>query len=227
MIQSVQAQRLPVLLSDTLTQALAEAVERIQRSLVVVQDGRRGVGAGIVWRHAGWIVTNQHVVARSRSVQVILPDGQRLPARQVAQDADLDLALLSIEDQTTPPALIADARALRIGQYVMAVGHPWGELGLVTGGMVSGLGRVQLVRGRGGQNGHAAIEIIRTDARLAPGNSGGPLINAVGAVVGVNTMIVGGDLGVALPSHVVNDFVEQVLLRQAAREDTEIAERLI
>ena len=79
MTQSVQAQRLPVLQSEALTRALAEAVERIQRSLVVVQDGRRGVGAGIVWQHAGWIVTNQHVVARSRSVQVILPDGQRLP----------------------------------------------------------------------------------------------------------------------------------------------------
>jgi serine protease Do len=93
--------------------------------------------------------------------------------------------------------------------------------------MVSGLGRVQLVRERGGQNGHAAIEIIRTDARLAPGNSGGPLINALGAVVGVNTMIVGGDLGVALPSYVVNEFVERSMLRQIAKEDKHNAERLI
>ena len=192
----------------SLTEELAEVVQRVQRSLVVVQDGRRGVGAGILWRRGSWIVTNQHVVARGRDVRVILPDGVELPARVAAKDADIDLALLHIDDNRTPEALIADGQSLRVGQYVMAVGHPWGERGLVTGGLISGFGQVQTRNGRG------VIQILRTDARLAPGNSGGPLIDASGAVIGVNTMVIGGDSGVAVPSHVVSSFVDQAISRQ-------------
>jgi serine protease Do len=102
--------------------------------------------------------------------------------------------------------MIADSRILRVGQYVMAIGHPWGERGLVTGGMISGLGTL------GADNRRGPVEIIRTDVRLAPGNSGGPLVNVSGAVVGLNTMIVGGDLGVAVPSHVASAFVQQVIV---------------
>lgn len=195
-------------LASALAQELGEVVERVQRSLVVVQDSRRGVGAGVVWLPGGWIVTNQHVVRHSRSLRVALQDGRRLPAEVIGSDAEIDLALLQVEDETTPAALIAEARDLRVGEYVMAIGHPWGELGLVTGGMISGLGRVQTRNGRG------SVEVIRTDTRLAPGNSGGPLVNAAGEVVGVNTMIVGGDLGVALPSHLVNTFVRLVIDNQ-------------
>lgn len=185
-----------------LTQELATLVERVQRSLVVVKSGRRGFGAGIIWQQDGWVVTNHHVVDRAREVEVILPDQQRLTAKIVARDQEIDLALLRINADHLPKAMIADVRSLRVGEYVMAVGHPWGELGLVTGGMVSGLSKVKTRNGRG------SVDIIRTDARLAPGNSGGPLVNAAGAVVGVNTMIIGGDLGVAVPSHLVTQFVE-------------------
>jgi len=170
----------------------------------MVHNGRRGVGAGIIWQRDGLVVTNYHVVAHARgNLRVSLPDNRELPARLVAQDEEVDLALLQVEAPQLPVALIADARNLRVGELVLAVGHPWGQKGVVTGGMVSGLSSAR-TRGRRGQ-----VEIIRSDVRLAPGNSGGPLVNAAGAVVGINTMVVGGDQGVAIPSQVVSAFVEQ------------------
>jgi serine protease Do len=149
------------------------------------------------------VVTNNHVIS-GRQARVGLPDGREFPARVIAQDAEVDLALLQIEMKDVPPALVADSHGLRVGQWVMALGHPWGQRNWVTAGLVSGLGSVQ-TRDRQRQ-----VDIIRTDVRLAPGNSGGPLINASGGVVGINTMIVGGDLGVAVPSHVVNAFVQGI-----------------
>jgi len=190
-------------INSLLTDELSAAVQRVQRSLVVVQDGRRGAGSGIVWQ-PGLVLTNNHVVAHAHAMRVILPDGGELSAHIVAKDSEIDLAILQIDDERTPPAMIADSRVLRVGQYVMAIGHPWGERGLVTGGMISGLGTLRTSRRRG------SIEIIRTDVRLAPGNSGGPLVNAAGAVIGLNTMIVGGDLGVAVPSNLVRAFAQQV-----------------
>jgi serine protease Do len=195
-------------ISSLLTDELSAAIQLIQRSLVVIQDGNRyaprGMGAGVVWQR-GLILTNHHIVKHAHTLGVSLPDGREFSARLVAGDSALDLALLKIDDDRTPPAMIADSRGLRVGQYVMAIGHPWGERGLVTGGMISGLGTL----GEGKR--YSPIEIIRTDVRLAPGSSGGPLVNASGAVIGLNTMIVGGDLGVAVPSHVASAFVQQVL----------------
>lgn len=188
-----------------LTLELSAVIERIRRSLVVIRNGQRGFGAGIVWRRGGYVVTNAHVLEKARHVQVILPDGSILPARIITRDGEIDLALLKVDADQVPAAMIVDARGLRVGEYVMAVGHPWGERGFVTGGMVSALSQARTRNGRG------FVDIIRTDARLAPGNSGGPLVNAAGAVVGVNTLIVGGDQGVAVPSHVVSGFVERAL----------------
>jgi serine protease Do len=183
---------------------MAEVVQRVQRSLVMVHNRRRGIGAGVIWRRDGLVVTNYHVVAHARgSLRVSLPDNREAAARLVAQDEEVDLALLQVEAPQLPAALVADARNLRVGELVLAVGHPWGQKGVVTGGAVSGLSNAQ-TRGRRGQ-----VAIIRSDVRLAPGNSGGPLVNAAGAVVGINTMIIGGDQGVAIPSQVVSAFVEQ------------------
>ena len=117
----------------------------------------------------------------------------------------MDLALLKVEELDLPVALLADSRNLRVGQIVYAVGHPWGQRGVVTSGIISGLGTTAA------RDKQPSIPIIRSDVTLAPGNSGGPLINAVGGVVGINTMIVGGDLGVAIPSHVAENFVAQAL----------------
>jgi serine protease Do len=123
----------------------------------------------------------------------------------VAQDPEIDLALLQVGKSDLPPAQVADSRRLSVGQVVLAVGHPWGQRGFVTSGIISSLGKAAT---RGPRR---SVPIIRSDATLAPGNSGGPLANATGGVIGINTLVVGGDLGVAIPSHLVEAFVAQAL----------------
>ena len=207
----MQGMGFPVALGE----AMADVLQRVQRSLVVVHNGRHGAGAGVVWRLGGYIVTNHHVVAgrglfaRSQ-VRVSLPDGSEHPARLVNRVPEIDLALLEIEASDAPPALVADSRGMHVGQIVFAVGHPWGQRGYVTAGVISSLGIVQTRNGHSPVK-HREVPIIRSDVLLAPGNSGGPLVNAAGGVLGINTMIVGGDQGVAIPSHVVQDFVAESL----------------
>lgn len=184
-------------------EAVAEALERARRSLISLQLGRRGFGAGVIYRRDGLILTNHHVVARGNP-QVILSDGRRFEGRVIARDPDVDLAMLKVDLVDAQAAMFADSRSLQVGQLVYAMGHPWGQSGMVTMGLVSGLGTA-IIRGR-----RSSIPVIRTDARLAPGNSGGPLVNAAGAVVGINTLLVGGDLGVAIPNQVILQFVERV-----------------
>ena len=196
---------LPVILTEELTNVCKSA--RI--SLVVVQNGQRGAGAGVVWRPDGIVVTNYHVIQRGRP-RISLLYGGEYSTRVIAKAKQFDLALLKIDypESQAPDlsvALVADSKNLRVGQIALALGHPWGQVGSVSAGIITSLGRVPLRWRRG------SIEVIRTDAGLAPGNSGGPLVDARGAVIGINTMIVGGDLGVAIPSHVVNEFVDQTL----------------
>lgn len=207
-------------LTTDMAAALSAVAQRVQRSLVVVHNGRFGAGAGVVWRLGGYIVTNHHVVARGR-LRVTLPDGSTSSAEVAGQEPQLDLALLRVDHPELPAAMIADSRALKPGHIVFAVGHPWGQRGFVTAGIVSGQGNAE-TRGRGRRpisQTSTSIPIIRTDVRLAPGNSGGPLVNAVGGVVGINTMIVGGDLGVAIPSHVVDAFVTRSLAEQVEQQE--------
>ena len=191
-------------LSILLGEALGDVCEQVQASLVIVRSGRRGFGAGVVWRTGGMVVTNNHVVNHGR-LDLILPDRDELPARVLARRPEIDLALLQIDAADAVPACIADSSQLRVGQLALAVGHPWGQAGMVTAGVISSLGVVQV---RGSQE---WLPVIRTDARLAPGNSGGPLVNAQGEVIGINTMVMGGDLGVAIPSRQVQTFVDQAL----------------
>jgi len=216
-------------LTSSLAEAASDLVQRVRRSLVVLHNGHHGVGAGIIWGHSGegqrtLILTNYHVIAHGRQLQAELEDGAQYPARLLAQEPGLDLALLEIEATGLPAALVADSRSLRVGELVLAIGHPWGERSAVTAGMVSGLSKAE-VRGKrrgerlgerlGEQRGERCqIEIIRSDARLAPGSSGGPLVNANGGVIGINTLIVGGDQGIAIPSHVADSFVEGAMQKR-------------
>jgi len=200
-------------LTTSLAEATSNVVRRVQRSLVVLHNGRQGVGAGIIWsnnnpnRPSGrtLILTNYHVIAHGQRLRAELEDGVEYPARLLAQAPEFDLALLEIDQGDLPAALIADSRSLRVGELVLAIGHPWGQRSAVTAGLVSGLSTAQT------RDPDQSIEIIRSDVRLAPGSSGGPLINANGAVVGINTMILGGDQGIAVPSHVASAFVERAL----------------
>lgn len=194
---------------DELAKAASEVIRRVERVLVVLQNGHHGVGAGIIWSRdpAGnaLVLTNHHILGRSPVLQAGLQDGTSYTAEVVSKDRTIDLALLRMEHQGLPTASIADSRLLRVGQLVFAVGHPWGQRNAVTTGMISSLARMR-VQGSPGE-----IDVIRSDARLAPGNSGGPLVNANGAVIGINTMILGGDQGIALASHVASNFVREAV----------------
>lgn len=188
---------------NTLSSNSSELYESIQRSLVVVRGHRFGAGAGVIWRKDGIILTNSHVVNR-HTPQVLLWDGSEVPAGLVACDKEIDLAILRIDARDLPAAAVVPPNSIRIGELVFAVGHPWGQRGYVTSGIVSALSSVET---RGSRR---VVPIIRTDATLAPGNSGGPLVNANGQVIGINTMIVGGDQGVAIPAQLAEAFINDV-----------------
>ena len=157
---------------------------------------RRGSGAGFLWCPDGSVMTNYHVVASfGGKVEVILTDDGSFDAEVVGSSRRLDLAMLRLRDApveslSIPP--VGDSDALRVGELVFAVGHPWGRRGAVTAGIVSGLGTVGRPFSR--------TRYVQSDAYLAPGNSGGPLVNARGEVIGVNAMIFSG-LGLAIPSN--------------------------
>ncbi len=172
----------------------SDMVERMLPGVVQVRSAGRGGGAGVVWRTNGVIVTNDHVIGRSERIEVALRDGRTFTAAVAARNAALDLALLQVEADDLPAALVGDSSGLRVGELVFAIGHPWGQRDLVTAGIVSGLGEIDMT----GTN--RTAQYIRSDVRLAPGNSGGPLINAHGEVIGINAMVFGGDLGVAIPA---------------------------
>jgi serine protease Do len=185
---------------QALTADVSYLCQRAFESLVVVHNGRQGAGAGMIWHQDGTIVTNCHVVRKS-PLRISTLDGSEYTAEVIARQKKYDLALLKIETgEELVPAPLADSRQLRVGQFTLAIGHPWGQINSVTAGIITSLGSLPL-RWRKG-----AVDVIRTDAGLAPGNSGGPLLDARGRVIGINTMIMGGDLGVAIPIHVVDDF---------------------
>lgn len=189
-------------LPEALSAAITEMVERVTPSVVQVHTSGRGGGAGVIWRENGAVITNYHVVAGGRGpVEVHLTDGRSFEAKVVNYNETLDLALLQIEAEDLPAAPVADSSQLRVGELVFAVGHPWGHKGVVTAGIVSGLGTVPMPRS------NREAQYLRSDVRVAPGNSGGPMLNAQGAVVGITAMIFGGDMAVAIPSHVATEWV--------------------
>ena len=186
--------------NGTFTQAISDLVEQVMPALVVVRGHRFGAGSGIIWDANGLILTNNHVVGRHNPV-VILQDDREYESRLLARDPDVDLALLSV-DATDLRALAAARVSPRVGEMVFAFGHPWGQRNTVTRGIVSALVMAQNRRGD-------RLPVVRSDTPLAPGNSGGPLVNAKGEVVGINAMIVGGDQSVSIAASVANEFVRK------------------
>ena len=196
--------------NGTFTQVIDELVQRVMPSLVIVRGHRHGAGAGIIWDANGLILTNNHVVGR-RTPIVILQDDGEYESKLLARDPDVDLALLSIDTTNlTPLKPVSREASPRVGEMVFAFGHPWGQRNTVTRGIVSALTFAQNRRGD-------KLPIIRSDVPLAPGNSGGPLVNASGEVVGINAMIVGGDQSVSIASSVANDFVRKALANQEVK----------
>lgn len=191
-------------LFEQLNDELAAIIATVQQSVVQVRDQSRGAGAGTIWHSDGLIVTNAHVVRRG-PLQVALSDGRVLPATLLARDDEHDLAALSIEATDLPTIQPGNSRRLQAGQWVFAVGHPWGIANAATGGVVIGRGS------RVPELPVAANDWVVADLHLRPGNSGGPLVDVSGKLVGVNTMMTGPGVGVAVAVDAVKEFLRRAL----------------
>lgn len=226
--------------------AITEAVSRVSPAVVTVQTERversaaspydlffgtrsnetvrPGLGSGFIVREDGVIVTNAHVINGATTVNVALRDGTTYPAKVLGEDELNDLAVLKIDASGMPVAPLGTSRGLLIGEWVVAIGNPYGFLlgnsePSVTAGVVSGTGRNLVGRGDGPG---VYVDMIQTDASINPGNSGGPLINAAGEVVGVNSSIYtpsGGSIGLgfAIPIDRVRRVAEDLLAHGSVR----------
>jgi serine protease Do len=167
-------------------------------------EGRRASGSGFLIRQDGYLVTNAHVVSDAERIQVKLSDGRRFEGRLVGLDERVDLALVKIEAKGLPVADLGDSNRLRVGELVLALGHPFGLEQTVSFGIVSRKGAPLEVAA-------AAFEFIQTDAAINPGNSGGPLVSMAGEVIGVNSMAArNGSIGFAIPINLVKGLLPQL-----------------
>lgn len=200
----------PPLLNEE--QRIIDIVRNISPTVVAVtnvQNGKpAGLGSGVIITSDGQILTNNHVISGAEKLTVTLADGTDVPAKSLGGDPLLDLAVIKIDKAGLATAPLGDSDALQVGQIAIAIGSPYGFERTVTMGLVSALGRN--IPGGG-----ASLEnLIQTDARIYPGNSGGPLLDSAGRVIGINTAVVGGQagtLGFAIPINTARDIMQEVV----------------
>jgi S1-C subfamily serine protease len=195
-------------LLDAYSRAVIHAVE-IAGPAVARIDTKRGGGSGVIITPDGLLLTNSHVVDGQPTVGVTLPDGRSLRADLVGQDVHTDLAVLRVNAASLPSAALGDSRQVRVGQVAIAIGNPYGFQHSVTAGVVSAVGRSLRAR-----SGRVIDDVVQTDASLNPGNSGGPLVDTGGKVIGVNTAMISDAQGLcfAIASNTVQ-FVASHLIR--------------
>ncbi|MGH7038510.1 MAG: S1C family serine protease [Stellaceae bacterium] len=198
---------------DPYSARVAAAVERVGPAVAHIAaqkpDGRpHGIGSGVVFTPDGYLLTNHHVVAGAKTLAVSMPDGRRFEAKPVGGDAATDLAVLNLGASGLPYAEFGSSARLRVGQLVIAIGNPLGFQATVTAGIVSALGRSLRA-----PSGRLIDSVIQTDAPLNPGNSGGPLADGNGRVVGINTAMIGMAQGIcfAIGSDTAIDVATRLL----------------
>ena len=183
---------------DAYSTTIIDAVEKVKTAVVKIELYKKdknkevpaGTGSGFLFSSDGFLFTNSHVVHNAEIIRIKLHDGSSVAANLIGEDPDTDLAILKISGTDFTLVTFGDAEILKIGQLVIAIGNPLGFQHTVTAGVVSALGRTLE-----GQTGRMMDSMIQTDAALNPGNSGGPLINTDGEVVGVNTATIRGAQG--------------------------------
>ncbi len=211
-----------LLAARRVSDAFAAVAERVSQSVVSIHSEklerfasngrvyerpvRSGIGSGFVFDPRGYILTNRHVVAGSNHIVCSFRDGRTIPAKVVGTDAAIDVAVLKVEGTHFAPAPLGSADRTRVGEWVIAVGSPFGLDYTVTAGVLSAKGRYGI-----GMN--SIEDYLQTDASINPGNSGGPLVNLDGQVIGINSMIYrqGNGVGFAIPIELASDSARQLI----------------